>query len=97
MRAPADKLPAFVGTEVDNAGYLVAQILATKIGEAGSAEQRDGRNRILAQQAAAADEIAYAEGLKARHNVKILNSDFQKPTGKPAEAGKAAPQGEAKK
>jgi peptidyl-prolyl cis-trans isomerase D len=97
MRAPADKLPAFVGTEVDNAGYLVAQILTTKIGEAGSAEQRDGRNRILAQQAAAADEIAYAEGLKARHNVKILNSDFQKPTGKPAEAGKAAPQGEAKK
>jgi peptidyl-prolyl cis-trans isomerase D len=97
MRAPADKLPAFVGTEVDNAGYLVAQILATKIGEAGSAEQRDGRNRILAQQAAAADEIAYAEGLKARHNVKILNPDFQKPTGKPAEAGKAAPQGEAKK
>jgi len=96
MRAPADKLPAFVGTEVDNAGYLIAQILATKVGEAGTAEQRDARNRVLAQQAAAADEIAYAEGLKARHNVKILNADFQKPSGKSAAEEKAGPKGEAK-
>ena len=97
MRAPADKLPAFVGTEVDNAGYLIAQILATKVGEGGTAEQREARNRVLAQQAAAADEVAYAEGLKARHNVKILNADFQKPTGKPLTDEKAAPKGEAKK
>jgi peptidyl-prolyl cis-trans isomerase D len=96
MRAPTDKLPAFVGTEVDNAGYLIAQILSTKVGEAGTAEQRDARNRVLAQQAAAADEIAYAEGLKARHNVKILKADFQRPAAKPAADGKAAPKGEAK-
>jgi peptidyl-prolyl cis-trans isomerase D len=97
MRAPADKLPAFVGTEVDNAGYLIAQIVATKAGEAVTAEQRDARNRVLAQQAAAADEIVYAEGLKARHNVKILKADFQKPSGKPAADEKAAPKDEAKK
>jgi peptidyl-prolyl cis-trans isomerase D len=97
MRAPADKLPAFVGTEVDNAGYLIAQIVSTKVGEAGSAEQRDARSRVLAQQAAAADEAAYAEGLKARHNVKILNADFQKPAVKPGTDAKAAPQGEARK
>ena len=89
MRAPADKLPAFIGTEVDNAGYLIAQIVATKVGEAGTAEQREARNRVLAQQAAAADEVTYAEGLKARHNVKILKAEFQKPTGTPAADGKA--------
>ncbi len=97
MRAPADKLPAFVGSEVENAGYLIAQIVSTKVGEAGTAEQREARNRVLAQQAAAADEVAYAEGLKARHNVKILNADFQKPTGKPVTDEKGAPKGEAKK
>ena len=54
--------------------------MSKKVGDAGNAEQRDARSRVLAQQAAAADESAYAEGLKARHNVKILNADFQKPT-----------------
>src|SRR5512139_91823 len=62
MRAPADKLPAYVGTEIENAGYLVAQIVASKVGDAGSADQRIAQDRVLAQQAAAADEIAYAEG-----------------------------------
>jgi len=37
MGAPADKLPAFIGTEVDGAGYLIAQIVSAKIGEAGAA------------------------------------------------------------
>jgi len=97
MGAPADKLPAFIGTEVDNAGFLIAQIVSTKIGEAGTAEQRAGRDRVLAQQAAAADEITYAEGLKSRHNVKILNAEFQKPTANPVTDAKAAPNGEAKK
>ncbi|MGB2817395.1 MAG: SurA N-terminal domain-containing protein [Burkholderiaceae bacterium] len=90
MRAPADKLPAYVGTELENTGYLVAQIVSSKIGEAGSTEQRDAQNRVLAQQAAAADEIAYAEGLKARHNVKILKAEFQKPAAKPAADEKAS-------
>jgi peptidyl-prolyl cis-trans isomerase D len=96
MRAPADKLPAYVGTEIDNAGYLVAQILSSKIGDAGSPEQRTAQDRVLAQQAAAADEIAYAEGLKARHNVKILKPEFQKPAARPASNEKAAPGGAAK-
>jgi peptidyl-prolyl cis-trans isomerase D len=90
MQAPADKLPAFVGTEIENAGYLIAQIVASKVGEAGSAEQRDARDRVLAQQAAAADEIAYAEGLKTRHKVEILKPEFRKPTAAPAPADSAA-------
>ena len=88
--APADKLPGYVGTEVENAGYLVAQIVSSRIGDAGNAEQRTAQDRVLAQQAAAADEIAYAEGLKARHNVKILKPEFQKPTATPATVEGAA-------
>ena len=79
MRVPADKLPAFVGAEINNAGYLIAQVVSAKPGGAGNREQRDAQQRVLLQQAAAADERAYAEGLKARHNVKILNPAFQKP------------------
>lgn len=84
MRAPADKLPAYVGAELDEVGYVVAQIVAVKAGEAGNAEQRTAQARVLAQQAAAADELAYAEGLKSRHNVQILRPEFRKPAASPA-------------
>ena len=96
MRAPTDKLPSFVGADVENAGYLVVEILSTKIGDAGPAEQREAQNRVLAQQAAAADELAYADGLKTRHNVKILKPEFQKPV-KPAADDKSAAVTDAKK
>jgi peptidyl-prolyl cis-trans isomerase D len=93
MRAPAEKLPAYVGTEVENAGYLIAQIVAVKAGDAGSAEQRSAQARVLQQQAAAADELAYAEGLKARHNVRILKQEYRRPAARAddtAAAGAAA-------
>jgi len=90
MRAPGDKLPSFVGTEVESAGYLIAEIVATKAGDAGSAEQRDAQNRVLGQQAAAADEFVYAEGLKARHNVKILKPEYEKPAARPVDEKAAA-------
>jgi peptidyl-prolyl cis-trans isomerase D len=96
MRAPADKLPTYVGAEVEEAGYLVVQVVTSKIADAGSTEQRDAQNRVLAQQAAAADEITYAEGLKARHNVKILKPEFRKPEAKPATGEKPAATGGAK-
>jgi peptidyl-prolyl cis-trans isomerase D len=96
MRAPADKLPAYVGTGAEDIGYLVAQIVSSKVGDAGSPEQRNAQDRVLAQQAAAADEIAYAEGLKARHNVTILKPEFQKSAARAAADGKAAPGGAAK-
>ncbi len=59
-------------------------------------EQRNAQDRVLAQQAAAADEIAYAEGLKARHNVEILKPEFQMPAARPAADEKASSAGAAK-
>jgi peptidyl-prolyl cis-trans isomerase D len=89
MRAPADALPAYVGSEVADAGYLIAHVVSSKLGDAGRAEQRDAQNRVLTQQAAAADERAYAEGLKVRHNVRILKPEFERPAAKPAAEDKA--------
>ena len=47
--------------------------------------QREAEQRALARQTAAADEVAYAEGLRARHKVKVLQPEFQR------EAAKAVP------
>ncbi len=82
MRVPADKLPTYVGTPVENAGYLIAQVVSSKTGPVGSSEQREAQQRVMVQQAASADELAYAEGLKARHQVKILKPEFERPAAK---------------
>jgi peptidyl-prolyl cis-trans isomerase D len=65
LRVPADKLPTYVGAETDS-GYLIAQCGSVRQGRrALDAGQREAQMRVIAQQAAAADEMAYAEGLKA--------------------------------
>ena len=87
LRIPADKLPQFVGTEVGtdfrsavSAGYVIVKVTASKPSEATPPAQRDAQARAITQQAAAAAEFTYAEGLKARHNVKILRADLQRKT-----------------
>ncbi|HYM47807.1 MAG TPA: peptidylprolyl isomerase, partial [Burkholderiaceae bacterium] len=88
LRTPADKLPQFVGAEVGTdfrkggeAGYVIVQVISAKPGDAIPPAQREAQTRAITQQAAAAAEFAYAEGLKARHNVKILRSELQSKTG----------------
>ena len=85
LRTPAEKLPQFVGAEVTTdfrkggeAGYVIVQVISAKPSEAIPPAQREAQARAIAQQAAAAAELAYAEGLKARHNVKILRTDLQR-------------------
>lgn len=104
LRIPADKLPQFVGTEIgadfrnaSSAGYVIMNVNSSKPSEAIPAAQREAQARAITQQAAAAAEFTYAEGLKARHNVKILRADLQrkaedKPAAKtPAADTKSAP------
>ena len=87
LRIPADKLPQFIGTEVgtdfrsgSNAGYVIVKVISSKPAEGIPPAQRDAQARAITQQAAAAAEFTYAEGLKARHNVKILRADLQRRT-----------------
>jgi peptidyl-prolyl cis-trans isomerase D len=93
LRIPADKLPQFVGAEVgtdfrsgSGAGYVIVRVTASKPGEPIPPAQRDAQARAINQQAAAAAEYTYAEGLKARHNVKILRADLQRKTEEKAAA-----------
>lgn len=85
LRFPADKLPQFVGAEVgtdfrnaSSAGYIIVKVISSKPGEPIAPAQRDAQARAITQQAAAAAEFTYAEGLKARHDVKILRADLQR-------------------
>ena len=71
LRIPADKLPQFVGTEVgtdfrsaSGAAYVIVKVTASKPGEPIPPAQRDAQARAINQQAAAAAEYTYAEGLK---------------------------------
>jgi spore coat polysaccharide biosynthesis protein SpsF (cytidylyltransferase family) len=93
LRIPADKLPQFVGAEIgtdfrsgSGAGYVIVRVTASKPGEPIPPAQRDAQARAINQQAAAAAEYTYAEGLKARHNVKILRADLQRKTEEKAAA-----------
>ena len=72
-----------VGTDfrsASKAGYVIVKVIASKPAEAIPPAQRDAQARAITQQAAAAAELTYAEGLKARHNVKILRADLQRKT-----------------
>ena len=57
---------------------MIFKVNSSKPSEPMPAAQREAQGRAITQQAAAAAELTYAEGLKARHNVKILRADLQR-------------------
>jgi len=90
LATPADKLPTFVGADIDGAGFLVAQVLSAKPSEVPEPAQRAAAHQALQRQSAAADELGYVEGLFSRHKAKIDNPDFRREAVKvePAAAAK---------
>ena len=63
-----------------SAGYVILQVVSAKPGEAVPPAQREAQAKAITQQAGAAAEFTYAEALKARHNVKILRPELQRPS-----------------
>jgi peptidyl-prolyl cis-trans isomerase D len=87
----ADKLPTFVGADAEGAGYLIANVVSAKEAAAQPPAQREAEQRALQRQAAAADEAAYAQGLRARHKAHVLRPEFQREPAKAETAdGKSA-------
>ena len=85
LRTSPDKLPQYVGAEVgadfrsgSAPGYIIVQVISAKPGEPLPPAQREAQNRAIAQQIASAAELAYAEGLKSRHNVQVLRPELQR-------------------
>ena len=77
MRLPADKLPGYVGAELDGGAYAVFHVLSAKMPQQPNAQQREALARALSQQAAAADDLAYLEALKTKHKAEVLKSEYQ--------------------
>jgi peptidyl-prolyl cis-trans isomerase D len=88
LRTRADKLPTFVGVEVEGLGFLIANVVSAKEAAAQPPAQRDAERRALLRQASAADEAAYAAGLRQRHNAKVVNANFERESAKAAPAEK---------
>ncbi|HQR23031.1 MAG TPA: SurA N-terminal domain-containing protein [Burkholderiaceae bacterium] len=91
LRTRADKLPTYVGTDFEGAGYLIANVVAAKEAAAQPPAQREAERRALQRQAAAADEGAYADGLRVRHKAEVLKPEFRRePAKAPAAESNAA-------
>ncbi len=83
LRPAADKLPAYVGAELPGGAYVISRVLSSKLPpvDPNTAVQQQ---RALEQVAASADDLAYAEGLKARHKAVVLNPDYKLKAAAPA-------------
>lgn len=94
LATPADKLPTFVGADIDGQGFLIAQVVSAKPSEVPEPAQRAAAHQALQRQAAAADELGYIAGMNTRHKVQIVSPEFRREpvkTDAAAAAGKAAP------
>lgn len=89
MRAPIDKLPIFVGAEVDG-GYGVYQVIASKLPDAADAAQMQAQTRALGQAFGAADDMAYVAALRVKHKAQIVSA-AAKSSAIDAKDGAAAP------
>lgn len=74
MGAPAGQLPAWVGVDLGERGYAVAQITQVQPREAVDTQRQAAERGQVKQWLAAAESAAYYETLKQRFKVKILAS-----------------------
>lgn len=77
MRAPADKLPAFVGAELDGGSYGVFQVLSSTVPDKSDPAQSEAQARALAQAYGAADDLAYVAAVRAKHQAQVLKTDLK--------------------
>ncbi len=73
MQAPADRLPAFVGAELDGGAYAVFQVLSAKLPAKPDPERRGFQQRASLQQTGAADDLAFLAALKSKHKAQIVD------------------------
>ena len=90
MRVPTDKLPAFVGAELEGGAYGVFHVLASKVPDTTDAGQMQAQSRALGQAFGAADDMAYVAALRAKHKAQILTK-VSSPAENDAKDGAATP------
>jgi len=76
MRAPTEKLPAYVGAELDGGSYAVFQILSAKMPAKPDTARQEQLARTLQQTLGNGDDTAYVDALKTKYKAEVLRTDL---------------------
>jgi peptidyl-prolyl cis-trans isomerase D len=87
MRAPADKLPTYIGAELEGGAYGIFLVLSAKMPAQPDAARKDQLARNLQQTIGNGDDAAFIDALKTKYKAEILSSDLKLESA-PPEAGK---------
>lgn len=74
MQVPADKLPAFVTAELDGGAQAVFWVIDSRQPTQPDPQGREQVTRSIQRQLAAADDLAYVDALKRKHNAEIVST-----------------------
>ena len=77
MRAPADRLPTYVGSELDNGAYGIFQVVSAKMPAQQDAARKDQLMRGLQQTIGNGDDAAYVDALKTKYKAEVLRADLK--------------------
>jgi peptidyl-prolyl cis-trans isomerase D len=80
MQLAPNRLPAFVGAESNDGGYLVLHVLSTKAADAPAADATAGAHEQLLQQISSSDELSYVQALRQRFGAKIVRGALAAPS-----------------
>jgi peptidyl-prolyl cis-trans isomerase D len=75
MQVAPDHLPAFVGAEASDGGYLVLHVLTIRPAEAPAADALAGASQQWLRQLSAADEQSFVHGLRQRLGAKLVRGE----------------------
>jgi peptidyl-prolyl cis-trans isomerase D len=74
MQLAPTRLPAFVGAESGDGGYLVLHVVSIKAAEAPAAGAAAGASEQWLQQVSSSDESSYLQGLRQRFGAKVVRA-----------------------
>ena len=72
MQLAPTRLPAFVGADSADGGYLVLHVLSVKAAEAPAAGAAAGASEQWLRQLSSSDEASYVQGLRQRLGAKVM-------------------------
>lgn len=78
MQVPADRLPAFVGAQLDGGAYGVLQIVAARTPAQGDAARREQLAQAWQQTLGNGDDVAYLEALKKKYKAEVLVPELKR-------------------
>ena len=79
MQLPPARLPAYVGADSTDGGYLVLHVLSTKPADQPAADAAAGASEEWLKQISSSDEMSYVRGLRERFGAKVLRAAVTTP------------------